>query len=119
VSPHRKRLRVREIRIQFAFDYVDPGSYVVERLLLRWLEGAGGAIEIERVPLELRPPPGALLEPDDPGWSAMTDGLAEEAGRLGIPFRVPGFIPRTRKAHELALHAAERGCFSRVHEAIF
>lgn len=31
----------------------------------------------------------------------------------------PSFLPRTRKAHELAFMAAEKGCFSEVHRALF
>lgn len=108
-----------ETQIRLAFDYVDPGSYLVERLIERWIASTGLDPVLERFPLELRPASSAPIDPADPEWSAMTEAIAEEAGRFDIPFRVPGFVPRTRKAHELALHARERGCFPQVHGAIF
>jgi predicted DsbA family dithiol-disulfide isomerase len=41
------------------------------------------------------------------------------ARELGIPFLVPDFVPWSRKAHELAMLAGEKGCFAPVHQTLF
>ncbi len=115
-------------KLQIVFDYIDPGSYltwaIVERVGgRRSAEAApaegGNTDGIRWIPLELRPPGTPLQDPQEPDWRAMTEGLAEFAASEGIPFGFPEFLPRTRKAHELARMADEKGCFSRVHEALF
>jgi predicted DsbA family dithiol-disulfide isomerase len=42
-----------------------------------------------------------------------------EAEARGVKLRRPPIVPWTRKAHELAFHARERGVFQEVHEALF
>jgi len=106
-------------RIRFAFDYVDPGSYLIHVLLRRWREAGDPIPEVEWIPLELRPFPEAPVIPGEPGWMAMTQAMEETAQGMGIPFRAPGMVPRTRKAHEAALHALEQGCHGEFHEALF
>jgi predicted DsbA family dithiol-disulfide isomerase len=108
-----------EARIRFTFDYVDPGSFLLYALLLRWRDEGRAVPEVEWAPLELRPPPGPLLDPGDVAWGAMMEAMAEEARASGIPFRIPGAAPRTRKAHELGLHALEKGAHGRIHDALF
>ena len=49
----------------------------------------------------------------------MTGAMRRQAAALGVPFSPPARIPWSRKAHELALHARERGCFRSVHRALF
>ena len=96
-------------RILFYFDFVDPGSYLVHELFRSApADAPGPARDVIYRPLELRPPPQPLQDPRAPGWQAMTEALAEVAGALDLPFRVPALVPWTRKAHELALHAQER-----------
>ncbi len=96
--------------ITFAFDFVDPGSYLVAELLHRWLPGGleGGAPAVRLLPLELKTPPDPLVSSSDEGWRAMHEALAEAARSMEIPFSPPAFVPWTRKAHELALHAEEK-----------
>ncbi len=108
-----------EARIRFTFDYVDPGSFLLHALLLQWRAGGRAVPEVEWVPLELRPPPGPLLDLEDPAWRAMSEALAEEARASGIAFHIPRGAPRTRKAHELRLHALEGGVHDRIHDALF
>jgi predicted DsbA family dithiol-disulfide isomerase len=67
----------------------------------------------------LRVPSSSGLAPDRARWQEMARFLEEEAAGEGIPIRAPRFIPWTRKAHELALHARQEGCFDAIHEAIF
>ncbi len=99
------------------FDYVDPASFLLE-LRLRGLEETG-TFSLLLEPFELRPPPAPLLNPEGPEWQARLHTVAPEAARAGVRFPPPRLIPWTRKAHELALHAGERGCFREVHDALF
>lgn len=98
----------------FWFDYADPASYLVELLL----EEPGGA-GVRRRPLEVVPPPRPLLDPSVPPWSTHLEAMRQEARGLGVSLAPPALVPWTRKAHELALHAEEKGCFASIHRAIF
>jgi predicted DsbA family dithiol-disulfide isomerase len=112
-----------DARPRFFFDFVDPGSYLMD---LR-LEGlaAGEDRTVEHVPLELRPPPESMLDPGHPAWREYWDRTAGELALEGIRIVRPRLVPWTRKAHELVLHAADsglqgavrRGLFRRYHEA--
>lgn len=99
---------MEQARFTFVFDFVDPGSYLAWELLGRWL-GAEREHRVHPHPLELRPPPAPLIQAGDPKWQAMHETLARTARELGVEFSPPGFVPWTRKAHELALHAEEKG----------
>ncbi len=88
---------------------MDPGSYLVHTLV----------DDAEWLPLELAPPSGPRVDPHDPHWIAMHEALADEAARMEVPFRIPNHVPHSRKAMELALHAAEKGRFPQVHAALF
>jgi predicted DsbA family dithiol-disulfide isomerase len=106
-------------RIRFTFDYVDPGSYLTHALLRRWRTEGEPVPEVEWIPLELRPLPEPPLDPEEAEWAAMTGAMEEAAEEMGIPFQSPTEVPRSRKAHEMALHAEERGCHGAVHHALF
>ena len=103
-------------RLVFYFDYVDPGSYLTHRQL-------GQLLPMESKPLPTRsrcaPVPQELIDGMDPDWTAYgrtVEGLAREAE---IRMAHPTFVPWSRKAHELRLHAAEQGLESPMHEEIF
>ena len=100
----------------FYFDYVDPGSYLTHRQLGQILpEG----VEPVRHPFEVCPIPQELIDGSGPDWRAYGEtvmGLAREAE---IRMVRPSFVPWSRKAHELRLHAAEQGLESSMHEAVF
>ena len=103
-------------RLVFYFDYVDPGSYLMHRQLGQLLPDG---VEPTVHPLEVRPVPQELIDGMDPEWNAYgetVEGLAREAE---IRMTHPAFIPWSRKAHELRLHAAEQGLESPMHEEIF
>ncbi len=103
-------------RLVFYFDYVDPGSYLMHRQLWQLLPDG---VEPTVHPLEVRPVPQELIDGTDPEWHSYgetVEGLAREAE---IRMTHPTFIPWSRKAHELRLHAAEQGLESRMHEEIF
>jgi predicted DsbA family dithiol-disulfide isomerase len=99
--------RVADRDITFLFDFVDPGSYVVFELLRRQHVGEGPG-RIRMRPLELVRPKDRMISPDDRGWREMSEHVGRIAGQKGIPFRLPSRVPRTRKAHELALHGLEK-----------
>ena len=108
-----------EQRIRFVFDYVDPGSWMASEVLSRWCAARGVHPAIEWVPLELRTPRTSRIDPDSPSWMVLSRSMAHEALQEQIEFRPPPFVPWTRKAHELALHAREKGCFPAVHQTLF
>lgn len=99
------------------YDYVDPLSYLVQPALAP--VGEKG-VEVRHRPLERNPPPSPLLDPDARElrrwWEDEIEPLAEG---VGVEIRRPTLIPWSRKAHELALHAREEGCFPEVHGALF
>ncbi|TVP55967.1 MAG: hypothetical protein EA351_09120 [Gemmatimonadales bacterium] len=118
IFPFPSLAPAKDRSLRIAFDYADPGSYLTHALLERWLDPEERRA-VEWLPLELRPPGRPLLDPDEPGWREMTRHLSEEARALGIPFDPPPFVPHTRKAMELALHARDRDIFEEVHTALF
>jgi predicted DsbA family dithiol-disulfide isomerase len=103
-------------RVRIYLDYIDPGSFLVDRCLAG-LE-ASGDLTVDRLPWEVRRPPEPLLLPDEPAWLGYWDDMAERAGQTGAALVRPKLVPWTRKAHELALLAREKGCFDKVHRAL-
>lgn len=99
----------------FFFDFVDPGS----RLASHMIDEAGAARAVRWCGFELRPPPGAMIDPRDPDWLARRARVADQAGELGLPMEIPHLVPWTRKAHEMAEFARERDCYDEVRRAIF
>ena len=108
-----------ETDLRFAFDYVDPGSYLASALLERYKPQLHGSVHVTWIPLELSPPSTASIDVRAPAWMEMTNAICEQAKREAVLFHTPVLVPRTRKAHELALHAKEKGCFEAVHRALF
>ena len=101
----------------FYFDFVDPLSYLMELEIASL--GSEVDAHVERVGLELRPPPSPLVLIDDDSltlrWSTARD-LAEARGVELVP---PRLVPWTRKALELHLHAAEAELAAAVRQAIY
>ena len=100
----------------FFFDFVDPVSCVIAHMI----EEAGAGALIEWRGLELRPPPGRLIDPRDEVWRARharAIALARCAGTVDLP--EPTLLPWTRKAHELCEFARERDCVHRVRRNLF
>jgi len=100
----------------FYFDYVDPGSYLMDRQLRTLL---ADGVEPTRHPFEVRPVPLELIDGMDPDWRAYGETVSGLAREAEIQMAFPSFIPWSRKAHELRLHAAESGLESKMHEEIF
>lgn len=102
----------------FCFDYVDPLSFVVQGELDA-LAGAGDLPPIRRLPMELRPPPEPLLDPEGEVWTRRWTAAIAAAAPLGVILAPQGLVPWTRKAHELVLHAEARGVGDAAHRAVF
>lgn len=98
------------------FDYVDPASYLLHLRLERILP-ADAPLRCHG--FEIRPPPAPLVDPGDERWITYMTAMGEAAAALGASLSPPEVLPWSRKAHELALHAAEKGCFAPVHRALF
>lgn len=105
-------------QLTFAFDFVDPGSYLTWELVRRWL---GGPVlqAIRMHPLELRSPESPPLSSRDETWRRLMEEMARSAEELEIPLLPPRVVPWTRKAHELALHAVEVEGEASIHDLIF
>lgn len=103
--------------VRFYYDYVDPGSYLVERIVAEFEERTGAAVE--RIPYEVTPPPAPLVDPRGPDWLRFWEGARAMAEAEGVALgATPRIVPWTRKAHELALHARASGRFADVHRAL-
>lgn len=103
--------------IRFFFDYVDPGSYLLERIL----EETGGEFEgrVERIPYEVTPPPAPLVDARGEEWRRFWEGARAMSAEEGVTLADPRMVPWTRKAHELALHAREHDRLPDVHRTLF
>ncbi|NNK63811.1 MAG: hypothetical protein HKO98_11470 [Gemmatimonadetes bacterium] len=92
-----------DMRPRLYFDFVDPGSFL---LLLR-LDSLG--VEYALDGFEMRPPTAPRVEPSDPLWTDYWDSVAAALRDANVEPAQPRRVPWTRKAHELAVHAAKAG----------
>lgn len=99
-------------------DLVDPLSRLVEHEL-RALEARETVEEVLRSPLELRPPPAPLLDPEAEPWAERWRRARELAGERGVLLEVPRLVPWSRKAWELVLHGREVGAEQPLRDALF
>lgn len=104
-------------RVVVYSDYVCPFCYLgwagVRDLVT---EGA----EVELRAFELRPAPVPLMRGLDAAKrEAWQRFILPRAEALGLPAREPQVFPRTRKAHEAALHARRLGLGTEMHDALF
>ncbi|MEO5511404.1 MAG: DsbA family protein [Longimicrobiales bacterium] len=104
--------------VELFSDFACPFCYLAEVGASR-LESAGHDIRYRSY--ELRPRPLPLEAPGtDPlkriGWDQIIAPLASE---LGVVMNFPAFGVRTRKAHEAAKHARERGVERAMRDALF
>jgi predicted DsbA family dithiol-disulfide isomerase len=103
--------------LRLYFDYVDPASFLLERRL--WsLEGSLPA-PLSLEPFEVTCPPAPLLDPDENAWAHRWSSMRAEGTKTGLILKHPWIVPWSRKAHELAFHAREKGCFPEIHDALF
>ncbi len=105
-------------RIHFFFDYVDPVSYAVEAALAQIGPNVGD-VRVERIPFEVSPLESAQADPRSETWEARMSCARALAPGLDWGSRPVAAVPRSRKAIELAFHAAGQGAFDRVHRMLF
>jgi predicted DsbA family dithiol-disulfide isomerase len=105
-----------DTRARLYYDYVDPGSFLMDLRLERVCRQFGWAFE--RIPFEVRPPPEAPVDPGEPAWRAYWRATADELTAEGFGIVAPRRVPWTRKAHELGFHARERDVFEELHRAL-
>lgn len=103
--------------VEFFYDYVDPASYLVDRILATL--DADADLSLVPRPFEIQPPPGAVVDAEDPGWKGYLQEVWETAGEEGVDMVRPAFVPWSRKAHELAIEARRKERFPRIHDALF
>ena len=94
-------------------DFACPFSYVTEAALRRM--EAAGEVEPTYLAWELYPAPAQVPAADAGEWMGALRPLADE---LGLPLRVPAPV-RTRKAHEAAAFAQQKGAGAAMREALF
>lgn len=103
----------------FVFDYVDPLSYLIHRIMVEEAVEASDAPArlMALTAMEFRPPPEPFLSPDDPDFAHRWAVMEEELGGVGA--ERPLVIPWTRKAHELRALAESKGVGREAHGALF
>ncbi len=101
----------------FFFDLVDPLSYLMDREIRSWERVHGRSVE--RIGLELRPPPQPMIDPDEPWWQDRWSQARRLAQEIGVELTEPPLVPWSRKAHELVLHAGEVERADEVTEGLF
>ena len=99
----------------FYFDYVDPGSFLVERQLNRILSDKFALI---RHPFELRSVSEPPMNAQSPEWITYCKTVESRAEDIGLRLAHPLSLPWSRKAHELRLHAVEKGMEEPTHQAL-
>jgi predicted DsbA family dithiol-disulfide isomerase len=99
-------------------DYADPISWMLE-LEVAGLEAETGLGPVRRAPFELRPPPEPLIDTTATWWRARWEEGTALAATLSVELTTPSFVPWTRKAHELRMHAEEKGMGQSTHRALF
>lgn len=104
------------LQVRLYLDYIDPGSFLMDRRLAALEEGP--ELSVERLAWEVRRAPEPLLDAGDPAWTEYWEEMARMAADEGLVLAAPSIVPWTRKAHELALHAREKGCFDKVHRVL-
>ena len=86
--------------LRFAYDYIDPASWLAFNVLEEATEEGGAfenAFDLLHHPLEVRSPPRPLLDPQEPEWQAYAAEMAVEAARSGIPMNPPNVpLPTVR-----------------------
>ncbi len=84
-------------------DVADPLSFLAH-LQVKSVEQTT-EILVERIPVELRPPPTELIGVGHPFWLQRWEQAESRAEKFNLSLRKPCLVPWSRKAHELLCHA--------------
>lgn len=107
--------------IELWIDYIDPASWIMHRRI-RAAARPGGELSTYALRVlgrEIRPPSAPPLDPDSAAWHRYVASIREVADEEMADYGRQQVLPHTRKAHELAIHAAERDSRPEVDSAIF
>lgn len=107
--------------IELWIDYIDPASWIMYRRL-RNATRVGGEIpghELRVLGREIRIPSMPPMDPASAPWRRYVASIREVAGDEMTEYGGQNLLPHTRKAHELAIHAAEQDSRPEVDSAIF
>ncbi len=102
--------------LTFYFDYVDPGSYLLNRLIDKL------QVDLNLVilhPVENFFSPDSPIDPTSSDWMDYNAKIQEMAKRNDLDYQSPLSKLWTRKAHELRLHAEDKGLGQLIHKEIF
>ncbi|HEV2145994.1 MAG TPA: DsbA family protein [Longimicrobiaceae bacterium] len=102
------------MQVETFTDFTCPFSYVTEAALRRAAAETGAAVRYRAFELYSVPAPLPL----DAGME-WAEALAPLAAETGVVLSRPGYQSRTRKAHEAARFAEERGAGDAMRAAIF
>lgn len=102
------------VQVEIFSDFTCPFCYVTEAALRRAAAEAGA--EVRHRAFELFPAPAPLPLDAAMEWE---EALAPLAAAAGVVLRRPGYQSRTRKAHEAARFARERGVEAEMRAAVF
>ena len=103
-------------KLIFYFDYVDPGSYLIDQLIDELIEDKHDLI---LHPLEICPPTINPIDPTNPEWVNYNKQIQQLGEENNFKCTYPTSPPWSRKAHELRLYAKENGFERSIHKEIF
>ena len=105
-------------RVRLYYDVVCPYSYLESRVAEAAEEA--GAVEIEWLPLELRPAPRPLLEPrGDHLRVDWTRNVYRRALALGVEIHLPRYQPRSTLPLAACVWASEQGALRPFKRALY
>ncbi len=94
---------MNEHDIRFFFDAVDPLSFAMHHAL--GTEEEQRDVRAVRIPIESYPADAPLTDTQDPFWRTRWSEGRRLAEEMDFSLVRPDLVPRSRKAHELLLHA--------------
>ena len=107
---------IERVKLIFYFDYVDPGSYLVDQLIDELLEDKNDLIFH---PLEICPPTNTPIDSTNQEWVDYNKKVQRLGKQAHLDCTYPISPPWSRKAHELRLYAKKKGVERLVHKEIF
>ncbi len=103
-------------KLVFYYDYVDPGSYLMDQLIDELMEDKQDLI---LHPLEICPPTIIPIDPTNPEWVDYNNKVQQLGKQSHLKCTYPISPPWSRKAHELRLYARKNNIERSVHKEIF
>ncbi len=113
-------MKTHTVEIDVWSDYVCPFCYLAEPTLAELEKEYKAAVRIKWRAFELRPEPVATLDPKGDYlrdvWARAVYPMAKARGMV---LHLPPVQPRSRRAHEAAAFARDKGRFSQMNAVVF